>query len=118
MAHDPVMEKCLARVKRLLKPLDFEILPLETAPPSVALIAEGIPFAQLLDPATAALHCPVQQKVMLLDISPDIYFETDAQIGQALVLVNLETIDDEELALRLSDARKASKLTEPPPTSA
>lgn len=69
-----------------------------------ALTVEGENFASLVEPAVLALHCPVDQKVLLMEISPDIYFETDQHIGQDLMLVRLDRISDEELALRLQDA--------------
>ena len=61
-------------------------------------------FVHMVDPATAALRCPVDQKVLLMEISPDLYFETDDLVGQDIVLVRLDRIDDEELSLRLHDA--------------
>lgn len=61
-------------------------------------------FARLLDGATLMLDCPQEQKILLMDISPDIYFETDQYIGQDVVLIRLAAIGDEELALRLEDA--------------
>lgn len=68
------------------------------------LAVEGAHFAHLLDTATLALHCPVDQKVLLMEISPEIYFETDQHIGRDIMLVRLDRISDEELALRLHDA--------------
>ena len=39
-----------------------------------------------------------------MEISPDIYFETDHYVGYPAVLVQLSVISDEELSLRLEDA--------------
>jgi len=50
------------------------------------------------------LNCPIEQKALLMEISPEIYFETDHYIGWPAVLVNLDAIGDEELSLRLEDA--------------
>jgi hypothetical protein len=61
-------------------------------------------FAVIVEDNVLALACPVDQKVLLMDISPDIYFETDAHIGQPIVLIRLDAITDEELSLRLDDA--------------
>ena len=69
-----------------------------------ALSALGGIFAHLPDPNTLALACPVDQKVLLLDIDPEIYFETESEIGKPLVLIRLSAISDEELSLRLDDA--------------
>jgi hypothetical protein len=61
-------------------------------------------FVRLLDEATIVLQCPLEQKVLLMEISPAIYFETDHYIGYSAVLVRLPAIEDEELSLRLEDA--------------
>ena len=69
-----------------------------------ALLVAGAPIVRLLDPATAVLQCPVDQKVLLMDISPDLYFETDHYVGYDAMLIRLDRISDEELSLRLHDA--------------
>jgi hypothetical protein len=69
-----------------------------------AFIVSGEALVQLHDAQTAILHCPVDQKVLLMEISPDIYFETESLVGQNAVLIRLDRIDDEELSLRLHDA--------------
>ena len=69
-----------------------------------ALKVHETTFARLLDGSTLVLQCPEEQKALLLEISPDIYFETDHYIGQPVVLIRLDAIGDEELSLRLEDA--------------
>ena len=74
--------------------------------------SEGLPslkvggktIARLKDAATMVLLCPSEQKTLLMDISPDIYFETDHYVGYPAVLIRLDAVDDEELSLRLEDA--------------
>ena len=61
-------------------------------------------FVRLLDETTIVLQCPLEQKVLLMEISPAIYFETDHYVGYDAVLVRLAAIEDEELSLRLEDA--------------
>lgn len=89
----------LDRLQRLVGRHD---LPCSTSDNTLAV--DGANFAHLLDTATLALHCPVDQKVLLMEISPDIYFETDQHIGHDIMLIRLNRISDEELALRLHDA--------------
>ena len=48
--------------------------------------------------------CPAEQKTLLMEISPEIYFETDHYVGWPAVLIRLANIGDEELSLRLEDA--------------
>jgi len=61
-------------------------------------------FVRLLDAATLVLQCPLDQKVLLMEISPEIYFETDHYVGYDAVLIRLDAISDEELGLRIEDA--------------
>jgi hypothetical protein len=69
-----------------------------------ALKVDDRSFARMLDSSTLVLQCPLEQKVLLMEISPDIYFETDHYVGYDTVLVRLDAIEDEELSLRLEDA--------------
>lgn len=69
-----------------------------------ALKVKDRTFVRLLDAGTLVLQCPLDQKVLLMEISPDIYFETDHYVGYDAVLVRLAAIEDEELSLRLEDA--------------
>ncbi len=69
-----------------------------------ALTIAGQPFVSLREKDVLALLCPIDQKILLLEISPDIYFETESEIGQEAVLVRLDRISDEELSLRIGDA--------------
>ena len=69
-----------------------------------ALTIAGHPFVTLREKDVLSLLCPLDQKILLLEISPDIYFETESDIGQEAVLVRLDRISDEELSLRLEDA--------------
>lgn len=69
-----------------------------------ALHVADTAFVQLVDASTAMLHCPTDQKVLLMEISPDLYFETDDLVGRDVMLIRLDRISDEELSLRLHDA--------------
>ena len=61
-------------------------------------------FVRLKDSTTLVLLCPSEQKALLMEISPEIYFETDHYVGYPAVLIRLDAISDEELSLRLEDA--------------
>ena len=69
-----------------------------------ALVTGDTPFAIIHDPVTLILACPRHQKVLLMDISPDLYFETEQHVGRDTMLIDLGRIADEELSLRLHDA--------------
>ncbi|WDR03416.1 MmcQ/YjbR family DNA-binding protein [Devosia algicola] len=78
--------------------------PLERAYRQPALKVSKATFASLKDANTLVLQCPEEQKILLLEIAPDIYYETDHYVGWPAVLVRLDVISDDELALRLEDA--------------
>lgn len=61
-------------------------------------------FASVRGPDEMVLHCPVEQKELLMVMAPDIYWQTDHFKGWPGLLVRLDAISDEELALRLEDA--------------
>jgi hypothetical protein len=51
-----------------------------------------------------ALRVDPDEKPLLIDSSPDVYFETPHYHGHPIVLVRLERIEREELAERIEDA--------------
>lgn len=61
-------------------------------------------FASVRGPQEMVLHCPLEQKDLLMEMAPDIYWQTDHFKGWPGLLVRLEVIGDEELKLRLEDA--------------
>jgi hypothetical protein len=68
-----------------------------------ALKVRGKSFTRLNDPRTLVLLIPMEQKELLLEMSPQIYFETDHYRGWPAVLVRLAAVTDAELAQRLID---------------
>jgi hypothetical protein len=61
-------------------------------------------FASVRGPNEMVLHCPLEQKDLLMEMAPDIYWQTDHFKGWPGLLVRMEIISDEELGLRLEDA--------------
>jgi hypothetical protein len=49
------------------------------------------------DRDTLVFRCTVEEKGLLMEAAPDIYFETDHYKGWPAVLVRLSNIDDAEL---------------------
>ena len=93
-----------ARLLRLAQARNLQGVEASTSDGAPALKVGGTDFVHMLDALTAVLQCPVDQKVLLMGISPDIYFETEHYVGDDAMLVRLDIIDDEELSLRLHDA--------------
>ncbi len=61
-------------------------------------------FARLHEPGILAIDCPHQQKAMLMEISPAVYFDPPGHEDEQMLFIRLAEIDDEELSLRLHDA--------------
>lgn len=97
-------DRAFDRIESLARARGLEQVLRSTSYGTPALKVKDRTFVRLLDEATIVLHCPIEQKVLLMEISPGIYFETDHYVGYDAVLVRLSAIEDEELGLRLEDA--------------
>ena len=104
MQQNPDLKQGFERLAMLAEARQLPEVERGTSYDTPALKVAGATFVRLLDAATAVLQCPVDQKVLLMEISPDLYFETEHYIGHDAMLIRLDRIDDEELALRLHDA--------------
>ena len=56
------------------------------------------------DAETLVLHCPLEEKELLKEAAPEIYWETDHFKGWPGILVKLPAISDAELRHRLEKA--------------
>ncbi|MGV3490576.1 MAG: MmcQ/YjbR family DNA-binding protein [Devosia sp.] len=61
-------------------------------------------FAAVRNPGEMVLHCPLEQKDLLMEMAPEIYWQTEHFRNWPGLLVRLDVISDEELGLRLEDA--------------
>lgn len=104
MTDDSAGTASLERLARLAQSRGLGEVEEASSYNSPALKVAGTTFVRLLDASTAVLQCPVDQKVLLMEISPEIFYETDHYVGHDAVLVRLDAISDEELALKLEDA--------------
>ena len=71
---------------------------------TMAFLVSGTRCGQLRDQDTLVLHCPEEQRAMLVEISPEIYLAPAETSGSKALLIRLSKIGDEELSLRLEDA--------------
>jgi hypothetical protein len=69
-----------------------------------SLKVRGKPLVRVKDRDTLVVRCAVEEKALLIEAAPDIYFETDHYKGWPAVLVRLSKIDDAELRHRLERA--------------
>ena len=104
MGTDPDLDRVFARIERLAAARGLPGVSRSTSLGTPALKVRDNIFARLEDADALVLLCPPEQKALLMEISPEIYFETDQYIGEPAVLIQLVVISDEELSLRLEDA--------------
>lgn len=104
MASDADLDSVFLRIEQLAEARRLPGLTRSVSYGTPALKVRDKLVVRLKDATTLVLLCPAEQKTLLMEISPDIYFETPHYVGYPAVLVRLETISDEELSLRLEDA--------------
>jgi hypothetical protein len=118
MADD--LDQVFARIEKLAQARGLPEVTRSTNNRTPALKVRDKSFVRLKDAQTLVLLCPSEQKALLMEISPEIYFETDHYVGYPAVLIRLDAIDDEELSLRLEDAwrfKAPARLAEQRPTN-
>jgi hypothetical protein len=98
------LNAAFARIFALAEARGLPGLARSTSYGNPALKVASKSFCRLKDAQTLVLLCPAEQKTLLMEISPEIYFETDHYVGWPAVLIRLDVIADEELSLRLEDA--------------
>jgi hypothetical protein len=96
-------DRAAERVARLAHSLGLPEISEGSSSGTPALLVRGKSFTRLKDPQTLVLLCPLEQKELLVEMAPKIYFETDHYKGWPAVLIRLDAISDEELAQRLAD---------------
>jgi hypothetical protein len=69
-----------------------------------SLAVRGKSMLRLKDADTLVLMCALDEKEMLMEGAPDIYFETDHYKGWPAVLIRLANISDAELTHRIGRA--------------
>ena len=103
MAVD-AMAKAQRRVVKLARALGLAEVSEGTSYGTPALKVGDKSFTRLKDAETLVLLMPLEQKELLLEVAPEIYFETPHYKGWPAILVRLAAISDAELSQRLADA--------------
>lgn len=98
------LDHAFARIERLAQARALPAVIRSTSYGTPSLKVRDKTFVRLREVGVLVLLCPAEQKALLMEISPGIYFETPHYVGHGAVLINLEAVTDEELALRLEDA--------------
>jgi hypothetical protein len=61
-------------------------------------------LCRVKDPDTVVVMCPLEEKELLMEAAPEFYFETDHCKGWPSLLVRINEVPLEELAMRLRRA--------------
>jgi hypothetical protein len=61
-------------------------------------------FCRIKDADTVVLMCPLEEKELLMEAAPELYYETDHYKGWPAVLVRIHMIPMDELRLRMRRA--------------
>ncbi len=64
----------------------------------------GKAFVTVKNNETIVLSLPIDRKEQLMEMAPDIYFQTDHYVGWPSLPLRIAAIGDQELALRLIEA--------------
>lgn len=98
------LDTIFTRIERLAAGAGLPGLERGTSYGTPALKVGGRSFCRLKDAGTLVLLCPMEAKELLMERDPAVYYETDHYRGWPAVLVRLEAIGDDELALRLTES--------------
>ncbi|WP_457586471.1 MmcQ/YjbR family DNA-binding protein [Ensifer canadensis] len=110
MSHPPAANKAnpaadldgpFARVVKLAEVAGLPEVSLATSYGTPALLVKGKSFVRMKDPETLVVMCALEEKEMLLELDPALFFETDHYKGWPAMLVRLGAIDDAGLTQRL-----------------
>ncbi|MDX3928767.1 MAG: MmcQ/YjbR family DNA-binding protein [Shinella sp.] len=99
------MEDLLARIERFSRNLPG--VETGTSYGRPALKVAGRTFAAVKAEDILVLMAALDEKERLMEMAPDIYFETDHYKGWPALLIRAGAIGDEELQLRLAEAWRA-----------
>jgi hypothetical protein len=101
---DRATGKAFARIVAAVKTARLPGIEEGTSYGTPALKVRGKLVARMKDRGTLVVRCSLDEKELLMEAVPDIYFETDHYKGWPWVLVRLAAIGEQELAVRLERA--------------
>lgn len=101
---DPQIRNAFARVKSVAAATRLPAIEEGTSYGTPALKIRGKLIARIKDRDTLVMRCTLDEKELLIEAFPEIYFETDHYRGWPWVLIRLARIGKQELAGRLERA--------------
>jgi hypothetical protein len=99
------------RIVRLAEAAGLPEVTVGTSYGTSALEVRGKSFVRMKERGVLVAMCALEEKEMLIELAPDLYFETDHYKGWPAMLVRLDVISDQDLTQRLIAAwrQKAPK---------
>ncbi|MEZ0003505.1 hypothetical protein CO661_13435 [Sinorhizobium fredii] len=95
------IETGFERVRRLAEAAGLPETTVGTSYGTPALLVKGKSFVRTKDAETLVVMCALEEKEMLMELDPSLFFETDHYKGWPAMLVRLAIIDDAALTQRL-----------------
>lgn len=105
------LETDFERIVRLAQAAGLAEVVTATCYGTPALAVRGKTFARMKEAGVLVVMCALEEKELLIELAPDLYFETGHYKGWPAMLVRLGAINDRELPQRLIAAwrQKAPK---------
>ena len=97
-------QRDIDRIMRLAAALALPEVELSTHYGDPSLKVAGKAMVTVKATGLMVLHCPLDMKEMLMEMAPEVYYQTDHFKGWPGLLVRLDVIGDEELSLRIENA--------------
>lgn len=110
---DENLERAFERTWKLADALHLPELVKSTTHGTPSLKVRTSFMGRMKDDSSFAIYCPLEEKALLMESAPHIYFETDHYKGWPYILIHLEAISDEELGHRIKlawHAKASAKL--------
>lgn len=95
------MDKAFARLASIAATLDVPGLEHGTSYGTPALKARGKLLIRVKDAETLVCICTLEEKAMLMEAEPSLFYETDHYKGYGAVLLALDAADDATVAGRI-----------------
>jgi len=102
--QDTGSENLFARIKMLSEAAGLPGVECGTSYGRPALKVGGKGFASVKDAGTVVIAISIQDKELLIEMAPQIYYQTDHYVGWPSLPLRAGAISDEELKQRLIDA--------------
>ncbi len=95
----PRQESEIERVARLAAHLPGVEVSTRYGTPALKVAGKG--FVRVKEPGVLVAMCPLELKEALMEVEPDLFFETGHYKGWPAILVRLDAIDDDRLQDRI-----------------